>query len=124
MTSIKILAAIFAVATLVKLAFIIARPRIWAQAADVIIKNYQRMTVIYLIGAAIVGYFVLTRINIIDVAAVMLFTALLIGLALAPYSESLLKLSDDVMKVGMGKTWLAVLIWGLLALWTLYAVFV
>jgi hypothetical protein len=123
MTPTKILAIIFAVAILVKLAFLIIRPRLWARAAHAVIGNYATATVIYLILAAIVGYYVLTSINIVEVAAVMLFASLLIGLSLAPYAASLVKLSDEVMQVGLGKTWLALVIWGLLALWVLYAVF-
>ncbi len=91
---------------------------------DVIMKNYVRTMVIYLILAAIVGYYVLTSINIMDVAVVMLFTSLLIGVSLAPYSTSLIKLQEEVMSVGVGKAWLPMLIWGILALWILYAVFV
>jgi hypothetical protein len=118
----NVLATIFAIAVLIKLIFIISKPNLWKKATDFLLGNYLRTTVIYLILAVIVGYYVLTSINIIDVAAVMLFTSLLIGVALAPYSTSLLRLQEDVMKVGLEKAWLPMLIWGLLALWVLYAV--
>jgi hypothetical protein len=124
MPPIKILAIIFAIAVLVKLTLIISRPDLWMKVVDVIMEKPVRTMVIYLTLAAIVGYYVLTKITIIDVAAVMLFTSLLIGVGLAPYSTSLLKLRDDVMSVGLRKAWLPVLIWGLLALWILYAAFV
>jgi hypothetical protein len=120
----KVLATIFAVAVLVKLTLIICKPDLWMKLLDLIMKKYVRTMVIYMMLAAIVGYYVLTTIHIIDVAAVMLFTSLLIGVSLAPYSTSLLKLREDVMSVGIGKAWLPMLIWGILALWVLYAVFV
>ena len=121
MTSIKILATIFALAVLVKLALIIIRPNLWMKVVDVILKNYVRTMVVYLVLAAIVGFYVLTNLSIVDVAAVMLFTSLLGGVSLAPYSTSLKKLQEEVMSVGLGKTWLPMLIWGLLALWILLA---
>ncbi len=120
----KVLATIFAVAVLVKLTLIICKPDLWMKLLDLIMKKYVRTMVIYMMLAAIVDYYVLTTIHIIDVAAVMLFTSLLIGVSLAPYSTSLLKLREDVMSVGIGKAWLPMLIWGILALWVLYAVFV
>ena len=121
MTSIKILATIFALAVLVKLALIIIRPNLWMKVVDVILKNYVRTMVVYLVLAAIVGFYVLTNLSIVDVAAVMLFTSLLGGVSLAPYSTSLKKLQEEVMSVRLGKTWLPMLIWGLLALWILLA---
>ena len=120
----KILASIFALAILIKLAFIIARPNLWMKFAGVLIENSARTTVIYLILAAIVGYYVFSRISILDAAAVMLFTSLLMGLSLAPYGKSLLKLGEEAMSTGLGKAWLPLLLWGLLALWILYAAFV
>lgn len=120
----KVLATIFAAAVLVKLTLIICKPDLWMKIVDLFIKKYVRTMVIYAVLAAIVGYYVLTTIHIIDVAAVMLFTSLLIGVSLAPYSTSLLKLREDVMNIGVGKAWLPMLIWGILALWVLYAVFV
>ena len=122
MASTRVLATIFAIAIVLKLILIISRSNLWVKAAGIMLGNYMRTMVIYLMLSAIVGYYVLTRINIIDVAAVMLFTSLLIGIALAPYSASLLKLPENVMRVGVGKAWLPMLIWGLLALWVLYAV--
>jgi hypothetical protein len=121
-TPIKILATIFAVAVLVKLIFLVINPNLWMKKIGGLLKNPLMTTAVYLGAATIVGYFVLTRISIIDVAAVMLFTSLLIGLGLAPYSSFLLKMGEEMINKGVGKAWLALVIWGALALWVLFAV--
>jgi hypothetical protein len=121
-TPIKILATIFAVAVLVKLIFLVINPNLWMKKIGGLLKNPLMTTAVYLGVATIVGYFVLTRISIIDVAAVMLFTSLLIGLGLAPYSSFLLKMGEEMINKGVGKAWLALVIWGALALWVLFAV--
>jgi len=123
MTPIKVLATIFAFAVLAKLTFLIVKPDLWMGFVGVFLKNYTMTIIIYLALAAIVGYFILTSISITDVAAVMLFTSLLIGIALVPYSTSLLKIAEEAMSTGLGKAWISMVIWGSLALWVLYAVF-
>jgi hypothetical protein len=124
MSPTKILATIFAIAVLVKITLIIIKPNLWMKVVDVIMENYVRTMVIYLVLAAVVGSYILTRISILDIAVVMLFTSLLVGVSLLPYSASLLKLREDILRVGLGKAWLPMLIWSLLALWILHAAFV
>ena len=81
-------------------------------------------TLIYLFLAGIVGYYVLSNIAIIQIAAVMLFTSLLGGIGLAPYSRVMLRLGEEILNEGVSKAWLSMLIWTLVAIWVLYTVFV
>ncbi len=121
MIAIKLLATIFAVAVLVKIALILIRPDVWVKVADLAINNYGATVAGYLVLAVITGYYVLTNVNIVDVAAVMLFTSFLMGLTLAPYHDSLFKLRDEALRTGWQKIWLPLVIWAALACWVLYA---
>jgi hypothetical protein len=119
----KILAGIFAALTLIKLAFLLISPDQWLGATQTFLGHYTLMIAIYLALLVITGYFVFTRIDLIDVAVVMLFTAALVGLSLIPYAASLQKMGQEIATIGFGKAWLAWVIWVVIAVAVLYRLF-
>ncbi|MFQ5572518.1 MAG: hypothetical protein ACE5G0_22825 [Rhodothermales bacterium] len=123
MTAIELLATLFAVTVLVKLAIVSVRPKLWMNITGGLLGHYVLTTIIYSILAVIVGYYVLTSVSIVEVAAIMLLTSLLIGIGVAPYSGTILKWRDEILSIGVGRAWLAIVIWAALALWVLYTVF-
>lgn len=118
----KILAGIFAVAILLKLILLITIPDKWLGLTEGLLGHYAVIMVIYLILIVLTGYHVLTRLDLIDVAVVMFFTSLLVGISLLPYSASMLKLREEIVAVGLGKVWFALAMWGALAVAVLYRV--
>jgi len=124
MTSIEVLATIFAVLVLVKMAFIRTNPKAWMNFAQPILRNSVVALVVYLALAAVVGYFIFSSMTIVQVGAVMLFTSLLMGVGLAPYSQLILKVGEEILTVGLGKAWLSMLIWTGISLWVLYGVLI
>ncbi len=124
MTSIEVLATIFAVLVLVKLAFIRTNPKAWMNFAQPILRNSVVALLVYLVSAAVVGYFIFSSMTIVQVGAVMLFTSLLMGVGLAPYSQVILKVGEEMLTEGVGKAWLSMLIWSCISLWVLYGVLI
>jgi hypothetical protein len=124
MTPIEVLATIFAVLVLVKLAFIRANPRAWMNFAQLILRNSVVVMSGYLVLAAVVGYFIFSSLTIVQVGAVMLFTSLLAGVGLVPYSQVILKVGEEMLTEGVGKAWLSMLIWFCIALWVLFGVLI
>jgi hypothetical protein len=119
----KILAGVFAGLTLIKLTFLLASPENWLGATQAFLTHSAIVTAVYLVLLAITGYFIFTSLDLIDVAVVMLFTGLLVGLSLIPYAESLQKVGQEVATVGFGKAWLPWIIWVVIAVAVLYRVF-
>jgi uncharacterized membrane protein len=119
----KILAVVFAGLTLIKLAFLLASPEKWVGVAQAFLGHSAVVMGIYLVLLVITGYFIFTSLDLIDVAVVMLFTSLLLGLSLIPYSGSLLKVQEEIVTVGIGKAWLSLIIWVAIAVAVLYRVF-
>ena len=119
----KILAVIFALLILVKLTFLLVNPGKWLVIAQTLTGHTREVTVGYLIALAIIGYLIFTSMDIIDVAVVMLFTGLLVGLNLIPYTASLHITMQEVATAGLGKAWLALLIWVAIAVAVLVRVF-
>ncbi len=124
MTSIEVLATIFAVLVLVKMAFIRTNPKAWMNFAQPILRNSVVAPLVYLVLAAVVGYFIFSSMTIVQVGAVMLFTSLLMGVGLAPYSQVILKVGEEMLTEGVGKAWLSMLIWTGISLWVLYGVLI
>ncbi len=119
----KILATIFAVVILVKLVALLTNPGRWMEFAGVLLGHQATVMGIYLVLIAVTGYYVFTSVDLVDIAVVMFFTSLLVALSLVPYSGELLKLRADLTAVSLGKSWLAIVIWGVIAVMVLYRVF-
>jgi len=121
-TPLAILAAIFAVAILMKLVLLLTAPAAWARLTEALMRHRKILALIYALAAILVGTVVFSYQGLIEVAAVMLFTSLLMGLAFLPYAGALDKLRDEVLRVGVAGAWPALLLWGALAVAVLVAV--
>jgi hypothetical protein len=118
----KILAGIFAVLILVKLAALLINPGGWLHLGKVFLEHHAMVTGIYVILIAITGYFIFSSLNLIDLALVMFFTALLTGLTLIPYSTQMQQMGEAMVALGLGQAWLAMVLWGAVAVAVLYKV--
>lgn len=118
----KILAGFFAILILVKLAALLINPAGWLALGKVFLEHYLVVTGVYVVLLAITGGFIFSSLNLIDLALVMFFTSLLTGLTLMPYSTQMGQLGDAMVAAGIGKAWLALAIWGAVAVAVLYKV--
>jgi hypothetical protein len=119
----KIIAVIFAAVILIKLAFLLISPSLWLGATQAFLGHYAAIVVIYLVLLVITGYFIFTSLDLIDVAVVMLFTSILLGLSLIPYLASMPQLPQAIVSVGFAKVWPAWILWAAIAVAVLYRIF-
>jgi hypothetical protein len=119
----KILAVIFAVLILVKLLFFLVSPANWLALVGVFLGHRAMVMGLYAVLIVIIGYYVLSSMDLIDIALVMFLTSLLMGITLIPYSAPLLQLSDQITAIGLGRAWYAVVLWGAIAVAVLSRVF-
>lgn len=126
MTALEIIATIFAIFVLVKIVVVLIDPQIWMKkVAEPLLGNPRLATAVYLVLAIVVGYYVFASLHIVDVAAVMLFTALVMGVGMMPYSKALLKLAGEMSATRsdlLRNAWLPIVIWTVIALWVLTSV--
>ncbi|MCL4503173.1 MAG: hypothetical protein M1438_15175 [Deltaproteobacteria bacterium] len=111
----KLLAGIFAVLILVRLAALLINPAGWMSLGRVFLEHHAMVTGIYLILIALTGFLIFSSLNLVDIALVMFFTSLLTGLTLIPYSAQMQQLGDAMVALGFRQAWLAMLIWGAVA---------
>lgn len=127
MTALEVIATIFAIFVLVKIVVVLINPRSWMEkVAKPLLGNPPLARAVYAGLALVTGYVVLTSLNIVDVFAVMLFTAFLMGLGMLPYAEAMLKIAEEKSATRaelLRNAWLPIVIWTVLALWVLTTVF-
>jgi hypothetical protein len=120
----KVLATIFAVLILFKLvALLLVNPNKWLNFSGLLLAHHVILTYVYLALIVITGYYIFSSLNLIDIALVMFFTSMLTGLSLIPYSTPLFKFGEAMATIGLSKAWLAMAIWGALAVAVLARVF-
>ncbi len=126
MTALEIIATIFAIFVLVKMVVVLIDPQIWMKkVAEPLLGNPRLATTVYGVLAIVVGYYVFASLHIVDVAAVMLFTALVMGVGMMPYSKALLKIAEEMSATRselLRNAWLPIVIWTVIALWVLTSV--
>ena len=122
MDSLEVLAVIFAVMVLVKFAALLVSPVSSMNTAGAMLKYPRACTLVYAALAAVVGYYVFARMDIVEVVSVMLLTSLLMGVGLGPYSRTILRLGKEMAGEGFGRLWPSMVIWAVIAVWALYAV--
>ena len=126
MTPIEIMALILAAGILIKFIVSLVSPSARLSVAKTFYKSPAIISVVFLVLAAISGYYIFAEFNIVQVAAIMLFTAFLIGLAFAPYSQSMIKVFEEMLasrEAIFKRNWLSIIIWTAIALWVIYALF-
>ena len=97
-------------------------PGQWLGATQAFLGHYTLIMGVYLVLLVITGYFVFTSLDLIDVAVVMLFTGVLLGLSLLPYLTAIPNFPEAIVKVGFAKAWPTWIIWAGIAVAVLYRV--
>jgi len=121
MNAIEIIAAITAWVIVIKVLVILVNPKAWMdKVAKPIYENSGVSTFVFAVLTAIVGYYLLQVMSIVEIFAVAAFISLLMGLGALAFSKDVLKFAQEMMKKnGIKKAWLSTVIWAFLALWVL-----
>ena len=125
MTPIEALATIFALLILIKISIIFLNPKVWLKVDKTLLKPNPITTVIYLALIVVTGNYIFESMNVVEVAAVMMFVSLLMCLSYIPYYKIMMGLTKKVLmeKDCLKKAWLSILIWVSLAIWVLYTIY-
>ena len=123
--TLKILATIFIALVIIKLIVVSISPKSWFDLARKIYVRPKLTSIIALILALIVLYLILNSwVTIVEILAVTLFLSLLIMVGVAQYANELLqwKSDKDLVKIARDQ-WLYILIWIVLLIWGIKAIY-
>jgi len=128
MNALEIIAAVFSAWIIIKLGILWAVPKKFGKwGVNQWMHNVASFKTLALVLTVIVGYFVFTTLDIVTIAAVMAFTALLYKFTLMSYTKEMTHLAKELMQkpqLLLSRAWIALIIWICIALWTLWALFV
>lgn len=126
MTPIKIMAFIAAIIVPIKIIMLLRSQKSWF---NTVTKrfwgNATVTTILLLIVVVVTLYYLLQELTIVQIWAAALFTMALTALGLAPFSKYMLDVEKkwftetNVLKTG----WVAAIVWLVLIIWVLYALF-
>jgi hypothetical protein len=126
MSPIEILALIFSVIVLVKMGFLFFYPDSFRRFGTAYLKKMNHLVPMYILGTAIVGYYVFSALSVIEVVAVMLFTHGMLGATLVAYNGFAKELGKTIMKnpkIYMTQVWWSVAFYVVLSLIVLWELF-
>lgn len=126
MTAIEIMALAVVVFAGVKLPLTFITPKSWKIWWRTVTQrtwtNPVRTTVAMLLLMVVSLAFLLRELTIIQIFAATLFGWSLVILGFAPFSKEMLEVEEKMFKQ-KEKGWLAALVWAILIVWVLYALF-
>ena len=125
MTPVDIIALILTVIIFVKLIVLAIRKEAWMKIPKMLFAKPMISMIISFVLASVVLYYLLMEITIVQIFASMLLFAFLMLATMTAYPEILQSMVKIVMKEKnlIAKAWLPSLIWVLLTLWVLWALF-
>lgn len=124
MEIIAVFALIISMLALIKILVILIKPKAWLNLVKSIWSVPMLAMLACLVGGAVVFYYLIQELSIVQIMAVVLFVALLGGTSVAVYSKEIVSLAGKMLndRKFLRKGWLAIIIWLVLILWTLKAI--
>jgi len=123
MGAIENMAAFVAILSLVKLVWVYFNPKGWMN--NVSKPLFKMNQFVWLILAAVAGYYILQIFTIVEVFAVFLFMIPLMAMSYSLFGKEFLELGDKLLrkKNFWQKSWLIWLVWTVMSLWVLKDIF-
>ena len=127
MTIVEWMAAITAIAVVIKILVILVKPKAWM---GVVKPIYANSVVLMIVGLILAGgslyYLTQAGMSIVDMFAVLFFLSMLMMVSVAAYNKELMALGQKMLKNRsvLRKGWLSLIIWLVLAIWALKELFI
>ena len=125
MTPLEIIAVIMIALGVIKFLVLAVKPRAWIKVVNVVYGSPKAITWIGLILGAVILYYLLQELTIVQIFATLAFLSALMMIGVASFSKDLSEFAKKILarKNIMKKTWLAWVIWLVLMAWALKEIF-
>ena len=123
MNAVEIIALIFAIMALVKMVFLLLKPKILMDFGMKMVEKTNLMKGMLIAMILVVGYFLLTSMTIVEVFAASMLGIFAYALIFTQYPKMMKSFYKAAIK-DMNKLWLPIVIWIVVAVWVLIVLFV
>ena len=123
-TPVEIIALILIIAAVIKLVVLFIKPKAWMNFAKKLWSKPSITSIVLFALAAIVLYYLIQELTIIQILATTAFVSLLIGMGFAKNIKPLISTYEKQIKKGIVKEyWLLLIVWILLLAWGIKELF-
>ncbi|MEM3074786.1 MAG: hypothetical protein QW727_02490 [Candidatus Pacearchaeota archaeon] len=124
-SSLEIIVLIFILISLIKLITILIKKEKWISVIEIVYKNSKISSVLFLILAIVVFYYLINNMDIVEIFAALVFSYLLIIISFMFYSKEMVEVSKKILKKKFS-FWMKgyIIVWVLLIGWCLYEIFI
>jgi hypothetical protein len=124
-TAVEIIALILLALGVVKMIVLLISPKSWLNLAKKLYNNKLVFQLVCLVLAAVVFYFLLQELTVIQIFAAMAFVALFIGVGLADPAKRIVSLYRKQIKEKtlLRSNWLYIILWIALMAWVFLELF-
>lgn len=123
MSSVEIIALALVAIGVIKLAVILVNPHAWFNMAKKITANTTVFRIAALALGAVVLYYLLTELTIVQIFASSAFMMALAWIGFSPYKKELMEFVNHHQDGVLKKNWLLSVIWLALSFWVVKAIF-
>jgi len=125
MTPIEVIALIVALGAIIKILVILVNKSKWVGVVDKTYgKNSGLMSIVFIILAIVVFYYLIQVMTIVQIFAAMAFCGLLAGIAITAYPQDITAFAKRILKGKMSPLlWLVTIVWLVLSVWVLLELF-
>jgi hypothetical protein len=119
--ALEIAALVLAVLVLVKVLVVSFNARAWMKVVRFLYSNRALLFIVELVLAAVLFYYLIQQMTIVQIMSVVALGALLTGMVFAVYARETIAWASKFLnsKSLMKRAWLPILIWLALVIWTL-----
>lgn len=116
---------VFSILAIVKLVVVSFKPKSWLKIVEPLYKAHIMLFIVELILAAVLLYYLLMDLTIIQIFGGIVLGALLTGMTFAIYGKETLEWGRKLLKekTMIKRAWLPILIWLALSIWALTSLF-
>ncbi len=125
MTPIEIIAVILVAVSILKLVILAIKPKIWLRLVEAIYSKPKAMMWVSLILGAMVLYYLLQTMTIVQIVAVMAFMSLLMAVGFSAFPGYIVETAQKAFrrKHLVRRAWLMTIVWVVICVWVLYEIF-
>ena len=126
MSPLEIIAVLLVALFAIKMLVLMVSPRAWYRKVVKPVYGNPKVYMWVLVAlAAIILYYLLQELNIVQIFAATAFVTLLMGIGVLAFSKDILDLADRMLRKKniLKRAGLSILIWTVLSIWVLWTIF-